>query len=225
MTDEHGMVPSCNLPMPDPTHLTTRQLLREIATLKEIVFTKLESSNTEHALIRSVIEARLNGIDKATMLLQDGSDKLPAHIDEKISASHDIHEEKFASIQVQFRERDVRTEQSSKDSKVAVDAALQAAKEAVGKQNESSDRAILKSEAAVMKQIDQIMQLINGNNKAVDDKINDVKERLTRAEGNSEGKTVAGTSHQTSSSFVVTVVSVVIAFASVLLAIAMAFKT
>jgi hypothetical protein len=67
-----------------------------------------------------------------------------------------------------------------------VDAAIkiQAAKEAVGKQQEASDRAIAKSEAAVTKQIDQIGSLINVMTGSFNDKIDDLKttvlERLDR---------------------------------------------
>lgn len=81
----------------------------------------------------------------------------------------------------------MRTEQSSKDSKVAVDAALQAAKEAVGEQNKSSALAIAKSETATTKQIDQLGILIQNNTKAFDDKISDLKDRLTRIEGMGQG--------------------------------------
>lgn len=151
-------------PRPDPTLLTTQQLIREIAALREIVETRLNGN-------REVLETRLNGMDKAIELLQATSDKFPARIDEKIASLAGIHEEKFSSIQRQFLERDVRAEQTSRDSKTAVDAALQAAKEAVGK-----------SELATFKQLDQIVALIGTNAKASDDKIIDTKDRVTRIE-------------------------------------------
>src|SRR5580658_3724506 len=62
----------------------------------------------------------------------------------------------FAGIQTQFIERDTRVEQTAKGSKEALDAALQAAKEAVGEQNKSNSVAIAKSEAATNKQMDQL---------------------------------------------------------------------
>lgn len=151
-------------PVPDPTLLTTEQLLREISALRE-------SLGKEIGAVREVLETRLNGMDKAIELLQSTSDKFPARIDEKIAALAGIHEEKFDSIEKQFRERDMRAEQTSKDSKTAVDAALQAAKEAVGK-----------SELATFKQLDQIVALIGTNAKASDDKILDTKDRVTRIE-------------------------------------------
>src|ERR1019366_3298738 len=97
------------------------------------------------------------------------------------------HTEKFSSIQKQFSERDVRTDQSSKDSKVAVDAALQAAKEAVGEQNKSSALAIAKSEASTDKRIDQMGQLMMSGAKSVDDKFTDLKDRIALIEGRGTG--------------------------------------
>jgi cobalamin biosynthesis Mg chelatase CobN len=198
----------------DPTLLTTRQILHEIENLKELIFTKLESGHAEHALIQAVVETRLDGMDKATVLLQGMADKLLVTIDTKITALREVHNEKFSSIKNQFTEMDVRTERSSKDNNVAVGAAFSAAKEAVGEQNKSSALAIAKSEAATGKQIEQLQQLIVSGNKALDDKLNDVKERLTRVEGASEGKTVADTSHHTSSSTSISIIFAVIAFAS-----------
>jgi hypothetical protein len=203
----------------DPSRLTTAQLLRELANLKEIFITRLDAYDRAIVLfqenitrvptdndkqiqhLQSLHEERFTGMDRAIQLLQKLDDHIPRTIDEKISALRFVHEEKFISIQVQFRERDVRTEQSSKDSKVAVDAALQAAKEAVGEQNKSSALAIAKSEASTVKQIDQMGLLITTQAKAVDDKFSDVKDRLTRIEGKDTGKVIADTTRQTADNY------------------------
>ncbi len=164
--------PRGSTPVPDPTILTTQQLVREIAASREI------------------IETRLDAMDTATELNKAATDNIPRLINDKVAELRTLVEEKIAgllekfhSIDIQFKERDTRTEQSSKDSKVAVDAALQAAKEAVGEQNKSSALAIAKSEAATNKQLDQIGMLITTTNKALDEKINDLKGRLDRGEG------------------------------------------
>jgi hypothetical protein len=204
------------VPSPDPTLLTTQQLIREIQSLREL------------------FDARLDGMDKALTLLQAKADRYPQPTDlaitrlqeliyqkfesvglefrardqavstaleaqrESMITKHEsvvmsvqrlqeLHTEKFDSIATQFKERDVRTEQASKDSKVAIDAALQAQKEAVGKQNEANSAAISKSEAAFVKQIDQIGILISTMTKGTDDKIGDIKDRLTTIEGLKKG--------------------------------------
>jgi len=94
-----------------------------------------------------------------------------------------LHNEKFASIQKQFDERDVRAEQAAIATKIAVDAALQAQKEAAGAQNESNAAAITKSEAATVKQIDGLQALMKGSTDATNDKIGSLMSRLDRGEG------------------------------------------
>jgi hypothetical protein len=168
---------------PDPTYLTTQALTREVNNLKEM------------------IEARIDAQNRATTLLQEASDRGPAVsvVEERVNSLVKLTEEKFTSvqaqqaekfesIQIQFRERDTRTDQTSRDAKTAVDAALQAAKEAVGEQNKSGALAIAKSEASTIKQIDQIAILLQNVNKASDDKISDLKDRLTMIEGRSGGQ-------------------------------------
>lgn len=136
-----------NTPIPDPTLLTTEALTREIASLKELVFLKIDSLN-------------------------------------------EVHAEKFHSIQTQFKERDTRDQQTAKDGKSAIDAAFNAAKEAVSK-----------SETTTVKQIDQF-----------DGKINDVKDRLTRIEGASVGKGESTQQYNWAIGIVVAVVLAVIGF-------------
>jgi len=180
--------PNRVVPVPDPTVLTTEQLLRENVWLREVLDTKLDGIVKAGELRQVNTNGKFEAYDKAIRLLQDIADKFPDRIDEKISSLKEVHEEKFSSIQTQFKERDVRSDQTQKDSKVAVDAALQAAKEAVGEQNKSSALAIAKSEASTTKQIDQQGLLIQSTAKASDEKIDDIKERLTRIEGSGAGK-------------------------------------
>ena len=190
---EGNLVNGGSRPVPDPTVLTTQALMREITGLREILETKAAGD-------RGIIEARLKGMDRAVELLQAIADRMPTDIQGRVEDLERLHEEKFRSIQVQFSERDTRAEQTSRDSKVAVDAALQAAKEAVGKQNEASDRSIQKSETATTKQIDQ-----QGL------RIDDLKERLTRIEGEGRGSEAAKVTQQTSNTGNIAIIGVVIA--------------
>lgn len=151
-------------PVPDPTVLTTQQLTVAILNLKEL------------------FESRMSAMDKAVELLQQTANRSPT-----VNEVYMQHEERFKSIAVQFAERNIRTEQISRDSKVAVDAALQAAKEAVGEQNKSSALAIAKSEAATTKQIDQIAVIIQTTNSGMNDKIDDIKDRITSIESKKTG--------------------------------------
>ena len=210
-------------PNPDPTRLTIEHLNREIASLR----VDLERSQIA---LREIIETRLEGSDRAIELLQAGADKFPAWVDEKILALREVHEqrfialsdtvnERFLSIQTQFTERDVRTAQAAGAVKIAVDAALQAQKEAATETNKSSAAAITKSETATTKQIDQLGDLIRTMSKGFDDKIGDVKDRLTRLEGKGEGVDKTQTTHLTSSGNLYAVLGVLVAVAALLYAV------
>lgn len=153
----------------DPSQLTTRQILREVGLLEDKLVNRLVSDEKSIDKLFSQFETVTEIVDRSIVQLNA------------------VHTEKFSSIQTQFRERDTRAEQTSKDSKTAVDAALQAAKEAVGEQNKSSALAITKSETATTKQIDQIYTLITASNKATDEKINDIKSRLDLNVGQETG--------------------------------------
>lgn len=190
---------------PDPTVLTTQQLLRELATLREI------------------IETRLDGGDKVVKLLQDSTDKIPFFVGEEIGHLKELHEEKFISIQTQFVERDTRAEQMGANDKSAVSTAFSAAKEAVGaalqaakeagsEQNKSNTQAISKSEAATMKQLEQIETLIATTNRASDEKIADLKGRLDRGEGTTRGVKETKEDHKSWIAVAVSIAAVVIAF-------------
>lgn len=158
-------------PNPDPSTLTTEQLDKGMAHLKEL------------------FSARLEAMDKAIVLLQAFADKSPttAAVALSVMALRDLTNEKFIGVEKQFSERDSRTDKIAELSKLAIDAALQAAKEAVASQNASNKEAIAKSETATAKQIDGIMATMQANMKGSDDKMNDMKDRLTLLEGRGAG--------------------------------------
>lgn len=69
----NNIMPSSDgsVPNPDPTERTVEQLLREIATSREIVEGIGQGT-------REVLETRLAGMDKAIELLQQTTNKIPA---------------------------------------------------------------------------------------------------------------------------------------------------
>jgi len=178
-------------PDPDPTTLTTQALYREINQVQALLHSEMEG-------LSGRLDARITSVDHGLDRIRLLVDREPEATTQLVNNLKSIHEEKLSSIQVQFIERDVRTEQTSRDSKVAVDAALQAAKEAVEKQNASSALAIAKSESATTKQIDtqgilittattSLNERIDAASATMNSKIDDLKDRLNRMEGGQTG--------------------------------------
>lgn len=114
----------------------------------------------ESSWLRELIETRLEGMDKAINLLQAQADRVPttSAIDSDVKHLKELMEEKF------------------KDGKTALDAALT-----------SKDRAIEKQEDAFTKQIDGIEKRHEADKQAVDDKVNDLKERITIIDSHAKG--------------------------------------
>jgi hypothetical protein len=180
-----------NIPIPDPSLLTTEAIRREMGAL------------------RDSLDARLAGMDRASTLLHDQFTKVPNEIERAVQQFERLQSERFESIRKQFEERDVRSKAAELAAQVAVGAALQAQKEAAGAQNESNSAAITKSESATVKQIDGILALLNSNGNALSDKIGVINGRLDRGEGHNTG--IVGT--------VAMGISILAAVASVIIAI------
>lgn len=152
-------------PVPDPSTLTTAQLLREIEILRGSIDDKVEARQREMVVAQELSEAKLRGEINLTAQRFDA----------------------FTN-QLELIERQ-RVEQKS-DTKAAVDAALIAQKEAVQEQTIASGLSIAKSEAATAKQLDQqsvtFTTAISGVTKTSSDQkdafnisIGDLKERLS----------------------------------------------
>lgn len=179
-------------PTEDPSALTTKQLHREIAVLKEI------------------FDSRNHSTDGLIKLLQSAEEKIPATIKGELDNLKQLHDERFNSVQTQFRERDTRTDQQSKEGKEAIQAALQAAKEAVGKQQEASDKAIAKSEFSTIKQIDQINITIQAIGDNLNDKIQGVQARQLVLEGRQTGVKETKDDGKSNLAIIISIVSVLL---------------
>lgn len=153
-----------SIPVPDPTVLTTQAIDARVTELQKL------------------LEARLDGYDRATKLLEDNVNRVPTLLDREIAQTTALSGEKFAAIDQRFRERDVRTDQDKAASTTAVNAALSAQKEAAQAQEVSNGTAINKSEAGFTKEIDGLKVLMGTNKDSVNIQINDLIARLNRSE-------------------------------------------
>lgn len=151
---------------PDPTTRTVEALYREVDHLKELM------TNRNLAY------------DKAIELLQARQDRQPQPVENKlaIDAMRELVDERFANVALRFSERDIRAGESLTASKLAVDAAFQ-----------SSAQAIAKSEVATNKQLEQIQVNQSNTTKALEDRMSDLKDRLTVIESLDRGRGVERT--------------------------------
>jgi cation transport regulator ChaB len=172
----NGLDDSIQKPTPDPTVLTTEQLLRTAQAERDYVDGRID-----------VITERLSGMDRATELLSETVNRVPTETQKEIEHLGSLVTERFDSIKIQFKERDTRSERESRDNKVAVDAAFAAQKESAAKQDESNAKAINKSELATTETINKLAELFKTTTDALSDKIDDLKDRVQSIESKKQG--------------------------------------
>jgi chromosome segregation ATPase len=163
-------------PVPDPTVLTTEQLLRTAQAERDYVDGRID-----------VLIERLSGMDRATQLLSDTVNKVPTEVQREVGNLRNVVDEKVASIDKQFSERDTRSEREARDNKLAVDAAFAAQEKQAVAQNDANTTAINKSEQATTETINKLAELFKTTTDALSDKIDDLKQRVQAIESAKQG--------------------------------------
>lgn len=192
-------------PIPDPTKLTTdavnaatTQWRRDLDGMRLVLETRLDAMDLATRLRLDAIadtradttrqidhlehlhSARFASVDTALTGLRE-------FLQMEIRAAAAVAAERFEAVNTRFLERDKATEQAAQEARISLQAALAAAKEAVALQNEANSAANIKTESNFTKQIDAFVAAFAAANKALDDKIADIRQRLDRGEGSHTG--------------------------------------
>lgn len=172
----NGIAESIASPVPDPTILTTEQLLRTAQAERDYVDGRID-----------VLIERLAGMDRATELLSNTVNRVPTDTQKEVSHLASLVDERFTSVGQRFDERDVRSARESADNKVAVDAAFAAQKEAAAEQNKANTKAIDKSEEATTESINKLGELFQTTIDALKESVDDLKQRVQAIESSKQG--------------------------------------
>lgn len=178
----------------------------------------------------SVINTRLDAIDKATAIFQENLVRVPTDVDKQIFNLRTNVEEMFKRVEQGVDQNDLRYEQryiasqaalsaaflaaqsavtaALASAKDAVQAASIAAEKAVLAQNEATSAAINKTEVSVAKQIDNIMISLTLSAKTLDEKIALINGRLDRGDGVSMNRVSSQHSNTTMITTIVAVAAV-----------------
>jgi hypothetical protein len=196
-----------NIPIPDPSAITTEQI------------------NRAKAELRTELDQRIYGLREILISRIDGMGQSALHLKEFFT-------ERFLNIDTQFKERDVRFEQDRLSSTTALNSALQAQKEALQAhkeaavaQNESNTASTTKSEAATAKQIDGLQALMKGSTDAINSVITDIKGRLDRGEGVIRGSVDTRTDRRSDLGSTMGIASLVVSIISVIVVILIAITS
>jgi hypothetical protein len=162
---------------PDPTVLTTENLRREIGNLKDLIESRLAANDTAIALVR---ESANKFREDHVKLIWEANGQLHALVSAELDKLASVTTERFTGVAAQFSERDTRTDQRAGDTKLAVDAAFAAAKEATAK-----------IEAGFTKQIDAMSSLIDTKTGNLASSLGDLKERIVTIDARTQGMSAA----------------------------------
>ena len=198
-------------PNPDPTLLTTKLVMREIASVRELLEAKITEINKIILIYKEEWHRTLKELSEMSDCQAQVTNKHFDYIDERylehkssneksieevksyirinvdglknvVDGLKTYHGESLEVVTHRFEILEKDIDRRSADNKVAVDNAFLAAKEAVSEQNKSNNLAISKSEIAFADQIRQLSVNIQTMNNAVGDKIDDIKDRINTLE-------------------------------------------
>ena len=133
---------------------------------------------------------------------------LRALIKSEIGHQGDLFNEKLAKVDVRFTLLEDRTAEQKSDTKAALNAALSAQKEAAALQATASEKNIAKVET-----------VLTTSTKALDDKIADLKDRVIAIEATKLGNVEQAVGIRGNMATVISVITAVIAVASIVIAI------
>jgi hypothetical protein len=188
---------------PDPSPLTTQQLLREIFLLREILEQQIAN-----------IISRLDQGDKAVALLQAFADRTPTtkDVQHEVTALREVTMEKFGSINTTFSQNDK-----------ALTAALQAQEKQAIATNDNTTTATAKMEAGFTKLFDAMALTVDTKFAGMGTQMQDTKDRLTAIESRTQGitqqKTESGVATTQGTSQIGTIAAIVFGGISLLIAI------
>jgi hypothetical protein len=123
----------------DPSPRTVAQILREVASLKELLSTRMDS-----------LEKAQNDFKQDMVRVPTEVTKAVAALDYAIGERFKMHDQRFAAQDALSLTRLAGVEAAFTTAKEAVVQALVAQKEAVVERNKSSEAAILKAETALV---------------------------------------------------------------------------
>ena len=199
------------IPNPDPSRVTSEQIDKAVVNSESKINTKIngieraiEVQHEDLVRVPTLLDRAINAhkdltdarfdrvigdishmhklldvhevLQQVPAITREAIGQLHNLIESELSKLRSIMDEKFAGVDSQFKERDTRTDQRASDTKLAVDAAFAAAKEATAK-----------IEAGFTKQIDGMADVNRGTAKNAEDKIADLKDRITSLESRGNG--------------------------------------
>lgn len=169
----------------DPSALTSAQLFREMANLELRLNDKIEAIRDSAKLIHT-------DYTRVPTLLDRAVTELRALLEQRIELEQKLTIERFAKVETQFTELNLRTSQLKTASDTAIAAAMAAAEKAVGENNRSFSLAVAKSETMTSEALKNLGENLKTEVRATNDKVGTLADRMNRSEGSNSAMWAMG---------------------------------
>lgn len=222
--------------------MATEQFQREHESLREILEARLDATDMATKLrldavtdigpttdrlidhLRGLHEARFDSLDGQLIFLREYAQTQLTSVREfltrEIEASARVTAGKFEAVNTRLDERDKCLDQMQRDTRNSLRTALASAKEFVVLQNQASNAANSKTEVNFTKQIDALSAVLAAGNKALDDKITDLKTRMDSGEGRQGGARASRAERRDDFGQIIATVAVFLTLVGLLIAVA-----
>ncbi|HXA26121.1 MAG TPA: hypothetical protein VNW90_27890 [Acetobacteraceae bacterium] len=180
-----------NVPIPDPSTITSREIERAKAELrtefKQTVETQVLFAAEARRAIKEILETRIDAMDKSHAALQADVTRAVMESARDNAALEKLFGEKLNAVDIQFQGVQRLSEALQKAADTAINAAFLAADKAVVSQYNNFSQILQKIEASFTKEIDGLKALNGLNKDTFQNQLSALTGRLDRGEGNSSG--------------------------------------
>ena len=169
-----------SVPVPDPTSLTNDLVKQAIGALREVIEARLDGNDRALDQLAKATDAR---VFASLGQISDLYIEIIKRVELRIDALGAVSDQRFLRVDAGFLERDKRADQLALANQAALTAALAAQKEAAAEAGKSAALAISKSEAATAEAIKQGQTLFQTGLSSLTNQVTDLKSRLDKGEG------------------------------------------
>jgi hypothetical protein len=199
-----------NIPIPDPSEITAREIARATADLRAEFEQKLKAGGD---LAAYRYEERTRTLDAIRQTMIEYAKNQREMMEEKLLAVR----LRFESVDLRFSERDIRHTAMAESSKEAISAALTSQKELAALVQNTNSEAIHKSETSYGSRLAALETLLYATKDQMLGRVSDLSSRMDRAESVAKG---AEKGTETNQANVASVLGIVGGIAAVLLLVA-----
>jgi hypothetical protein len=184
MSDAAPVYTRTNIPIPDPSEITSREIAKAKAELREEFGQRLSAAIDEGSARRDGLGDRIVGVRDALGAVQADAGQRIANLqtlaDDRLQGLTQLTNERIEGLKIAFRE-------DKTAAATAVAAAFAAQEKLAIAQNLSNTAAIAKSEASTTKELESLDGKIASLKESIAADIRNLEGRLNRGEGGSLG--------------------------------------